>query len=1062
MSFATLTLRFGDEALVRELPGLDLRWCAETPGRLDDGARQLARRALEAAPPRELSRLLAAPVERQVSTVLLTLDPPPGRPPGWISPVELCLHLVQGRVGELWTVRVPALDLEVFAEDETQLRERVESEVRSALQRRQAHKSLTQLVGLPEIRSVEPDQLLVTADLRDPFEDDDSSPEKKSALEQASDDLTLAPRRAWGVGEAVAQLASFLGGQPPQHVLLIGPPGVGKTALQHELIRRRAELGFPRTPFRATSGTRLVAGMSGFGEWQERVGEFAREAARRKAVVHFGHLPELLQSGRHSHNQQGIGSFLRPFLARGEFLAVAECTPEQLPALEREDPHLLELFVPLRVEEPDAVRGREILAAAAPEFPAEALARLDALHRRYATTSAYPGRPLRFLRHLQRDRRGETPATPGEVIAAFARETGLPPVMLDDALTLDLTATSAWFRQRVIGQPAAVEQVVDLLAVVKQRLARPRKPLASFLFAGPTGVGKTELARSLAAFLFGDAERVTRFDMSEFATPAAVYRLLGGPESEGQLTARVREQPFSVLLFDEFEKAHPLFFDLLLPVLGEGRLTDVAGRLADFTNAVVILTSNLGATSYQAGQLGFAAGPGAQRDAREHFTAAVRQALRPELFNRFDRIVPFSPLDEATVQAIAERELGLVRQREGLRFRALELGPGVAAHFARVGFDVRYGARPLKRAVERGLLVPLADAINGYAASLRVAASVRLVDGELRIEVQPEEQQGPTPAESRLGLWARDLAAARRDLQLLAGCGAVRSLANLATQLEHAHRRLLRRAPEAIPPTRLRQLRDLLQRIEAQLRDTEAAETDLLVALYDRTGELAPEEGVRCAALIDRARQLIREVYDTQYEASGRIALALFSEERDWLRQLAIGLGEAAEQLGATVRLHAWEIGAPGVGERAPAVEAVPRASRIPVLRREVAEPKRYLNALPDQVLGLMLRLEGPSACTLWEGEAGLHTEHLPSKKRRHALVETSRAPLDYLPPEGIERRGGIGPGETLRHYHRSANHVTDPVAGTLPWRDGLGAVLAECATLRLQENLRAMLEDRR
>src|SRR5262249_19244380 len=163
----------------------------------------------------------------------------------------------------------------------------------------------------------------------------------------------------------------------------------------------------------------------------------------------------------------------------------------------------------------------------------------------------------------------------------------------------------------------------------------------SLLFIGPTGVGKTELAKSLAEYFFGDRNRLTRFDMSEFASAGAVERLVGGAfGKEGLLTAKVREQPFSVLLFDEFEKAHDSFFDLLLQMLGEGRLTDAAGRLGDFSNAIVVMTSNLGAEAYGRGTFGLTKGSG-YPDPQAHFTDEVRAFLRPELFNRIDRIVPF-------------------------------------------------------------------------------------------------------------------------------------------------------------------------------------------------------------------------------------------------------------------------------------------------------------------------------------------------------------------------------------------------------------------------------------
>src|SRR5205814_1508835 len=239
-------------------------------------------------------------------------------------------------------------------------------------------------------------------------------------------------------------------------------------------------------------------------------------------VLHLGSLVELMEVGKSEYNQTGLAGFLRPAVARGELLCIAECTPEQVPVIEREDPQLVDAFCRLKVEEPD------------------------------------------------------------------------------------VKATRDWFAQLVIGQTEAVDFVVDLLATVTAGVTRRNRPIAPLLFIGATGFGKTEMAKALAEFLFGSKNRLTRFDMSEYADPVAVGRLAGSAfAGEGLLTAKVREQPFCVLLLDEFEKAHPSFFDLLLQVLGEARLTDAGGRLADFRNAVIILTSNLGAASYQAGHPGF-------------------------------------------------------------------------------------------------------------------------------------------------------------------------------------------------------------------------------------------------------------------------------------------------------------------------------------------------------------------------------------------------------------------------------------------------------------------------
>ena len=405
----------------------------------------------------------------------------------------------------------------------------------------------------------------------------------------------------------------------------------------------------------------------------------------------------------------------------------------------------------LRVEEPPADEARAILRRVAerlrpgsrPPLSAEALATLDRLHRRYATYSVYPGRPLRFLTNLIHDHPpgDEAPIDADAVTRAFARETGLPRVLLDDATPLDLDAARGWFAARVIGQDEAVDLVVDLLATVKAGLARPGKPIASLMFIGPTGVGKTELAKALAEFLFGDGRRMTRLDMSEYADPVSVLRLIGGAtgRGEGLLTARIREQPFSVLLLDEFEKADPSFFDLLLQVLGEGRLTDVAGRLADFRNAVVIMTSNLGAEGYRRGRTGFVRSTRDRAEARAHFVREVQAMVRPELFNRIDRIVPFAPLGEATARGIVDHQLGLIARRDGFRsgLVRMSVAPEVTTALARRGHDPRYGARPLKRAIERELLAPLAERINRHATDAALDVDVTLdVDDRPRVAVR--------------------------------------------------------------------------------------------------------------------------------------------------------------------------------------------------------------------------------------------------------------------------------------------------------------------------------------
>ena len=685
------------------------------------------------------------------SRVLLALEPPTGSVL-WREPLPLTFPVLRWRHGaDAELAYVPALGITVVAGRQEELDRRLPHEIRAALARLQSVPTLDHLAMLQRATRLRVEPLIVNVEIpsaKQRAQTADLEREKApSVLARVATDLTRqSDEPTWGLEPLVEQLAELLTARQPRSVLLVGASGVGKTAAVRELARHRAAVQLGATPFWATSGARLVAGMTGYGMWQERCRQVVREAARRRAILHLGNLMELMEVGKSEYNSMGIAAFLRPYMARGDLLAIAEATPEQLPIIERDDPHLLEVFHQLNVAEPDAEQGRAILAhfaahasgGVARSLPADTLETLDRLHRRYATYSAYPGRPLRFLANLLQDRRGGATIQPVDVLDAFTRETGLPRVLLDPAMPLDLERTRSWFEERILGQPEAVELVVDLLATTKAGLARPRWPIASLLFIGPTGVGKTEMAKALAEFLFGSRQRLVRFDMSEFADPVAVRRLVGGsPGSEGLLTAKVREQPFSVLLLDEFEKAHPQFLDLLLQVLGEGRLTDAAGRLADFTNSVVILTSNLGAESFQQGEFGFAGeaiGTGRREAARDHFTREVQAFLRPELFNRIDRLVAFAPLGAATIERIAEGYLNRLEARNGVRYRGVTLSfaEGVAGHLARNGFDARYGARPLLRAVERELLAPLADQMNRYNAETSLAVQVEREDWRWR------------------------------------------------------------------------------------------------------------------------------------------------------------------------------------------------------------------------------------------------------------------------------------------------------------------------------------------
>lgn len=565
---------------------------------------------------------------------------------------------------------------------------------------------------------------------------------------------------AFGRDLLVQDLVRRLSDDKPDAVVLVGPHGVGKTAIIQEVARRlvRDPQRSIEREFYYVDGSRLIAGDGYFGDWQKQLFDVLQEAQKTSAILALGSLTVLLDAGRSEKRDDNVAQLLAPALLAREVIAIGEATQEEWTEIERRNPHFSRAFAVIRVDDPGPEQLRAIVARVCEEFSQQQSVTIEpavvdrsiALTKRFFAYGATLGNAVSFLRRVLQARvqARATTVTESSVVTQFSSESGIPQVLLRDDMALDPREVQQALRGRVVGQELAIERVTEVVSVLKAGLQDTRKPTAVLFFSGPTGVGKTELARTLAQYVFGSEDRLVRLDMGEYNGYDALARLVGEWNSPGTLCAAVRRQPFSVVLLDEIEKAHPLVFDALLGVLGEGRLSDSAGRFTDFRNCVLIMTSNLGADTLKK-PMGFSAASSslntsvAARAQRQHYVAAASEFFRPELFNRIDDFVVFDRLSPDAVHAVVVRELKKLSQREGLKRTGVQLVPTEAAvaWLAQVGTDERYGARPLKRAIERHVTIPLASFLlqqtQGQPQSQRPVAS----RGVLRVALELLEQR---------------------------------------------------------------------------------------------------------------------------------------------------------------------------------------------------------------------------------------------------------------------------------------------------------------------------------
>lgn len=591
---------------------------------------------------------------------------------------------------------------------------------------------------------------------KDPEQEDDKSEDDqqetsqeskpdKSVIEDFGFDLTKAAAEGKldpvvGRETEIARVIEILGRRKKNNPMLIGEPGVGKSAIVEGIALRIA--GGSISPALAKKRlisldiASVVAGTKYRGDFEKRLKSIIREASSNPDIILFIDEFHTIVGAGGAQGSLDAANILKPALARGELQCIGATTMDEFAKIVEKDGALDRRFQKIVVEPTDIQQSITILENLKPNYEDfhkvtysdEAIEACVRLTDRYITDKSLPDKAIDALDeagsmirlNLTKNKRTGNIVDAEDIATVVSKMTGIPVNKVAESEGNRIMKMKGRLQSRIIGQDDAIEKVVRAIQRNRAGLKDPNRPIGTFLFFGPTGVGKTQLAKCLAEYLFDSQENMVRIDMSEYMEKFTVSRLVGAPpgyvgyEEGGQLSERVRRKPYCVVLLDEIEKAHPDIFNILLQVLDEGRLTDSNGRVVSFRNTIVIMTSNVGSREldeYGSG-VGFAtSGKSVSKNRQSVLEKAIRKSFPPEFINRVDERIFFNALTKEDIEKIIDIELKDLRVRAEEAGYKLVVTPSAKRFIADAGFDPAFGARPLKRAVMKYVEDPVSEFI---------------------------------------------------------------------------------------------------------------------------------------------------------------------------------------------------------------------------------------------------------------------------------------------------------------------------------------------------------------